>query len=272
MATLSESVFGEVHPSAVTDLIDRWIYVFTAGLFLAAVLVGFIPESIAKIEAVQAGLRPPFPVILHVHAVLMGSYLLLLMTQTTLMATNRRALHKQLGIISFGLAPALIVVGFLLIPTMRHQAADTILHGAPAAAERAKRVFDLTLNIMLGQIKIGVLFAVLTALGLWARRRDSSLHKRLMILGAAAPLPAAIDRIDWLLPSTLPGSPLTMDLWPLMLLAPMFFWDLYRLGRVHKAYWLYLGLSLALAVPVHLLWNTPLWRTTALRILGLSGI
>ena len=34
--------------------IDRWIYVFTAASFIAIVLTGFIPASLAKIAAVEA--------------------------------------------------------------------------------------------------------------------------------------------------------------------------------------------------------------------------
>jgi hypothetical protein len=271
MATIAESATGKTLPWAATDLIDRWIYVFTAGLFLVAVLFGFIPDSIEKITAVRSGQRPLFPPILHVHALLMGSWVILLFAQTTLMAAKRPMLHKQLGMTSFVLAPALVIVGFLLIPTMRLQMADAILHGSPAVAARLKPAFEFTLNIMLVQIRIGLMFAVMIAVGLWRRRRDSALHKRLMILGTAAALPPATDRMLWL-PSTLPDNPLTVDLWPLALLAPMFFWDVYRLGKVHKAYLLYLGLSLALAVPMHLLWNTPRWRETALWILGISGI
>src|SRR5687767_7627580 len=80
--------------------IDRWIYVFMAGWFIAIVLAGFIPSSLAKIEMVRSGLRPPFPLIMHLHAVLMGSFLLLLLAQTWLMATGRSAYHQRLGLVS----------------------------------------------------------------------------------------------------------------------------------------------------------------------------
>ena len=80
--------------------IDRWIFVFMATWFIALVLAGFIPSSLAKIEMVRSGLRPPFPVVMHMHAVLMGSFLLLLFAQTWLMATGRNAYHMRLGILS----------------------------------------------------------------------------------------------------------------------------------------------------------------------------
>src|SRR5262249_19553643 len=156
------------------------------------------------------------------------TWMLLLLAQTILMATNRPALHKQLGMLSFALAPLLAIVGFFLVPVMRHQSADVILQASPAVAASLKPGFDFSLNIMLVQIRIGVLFAVLIPLGLLARLHDSGLHKRLMILGTASALPPALDRMMWL-PSTLPDNPLACDLWPLALIAPMFLWDLYRL-------------------------------------------
>ncbi|MCJ8156498.1 hypothetical protein [Sphingomonas sp. LaA6.9] len=272
MATLADSDTGTVRKTGLADLIDRWIYVFTAALFLGAVLAGFVPASIGKIEAVRAGMRAPFPVLLHVHAVLMGSWILMLLTQTVLMATGRRTGHTQLGITAFIIAPALVTVGFFLVPTMALQFADGIRHAPPAVAAELRPVFQgFVVDIMLVQIRVGLLFAALIALALWARRRDAGLHKRLMILGTATAIPAATDRIPWL-PTTLPDSPLTTDLWPLALLAPMFLWDLYRLRRIHKAWVIYLLSCLALAVPIHLLWDTPLWRETALRILGVSGV
>ncbi len=186
----------------------------------------------------------------------MGSWIVLLLAQTILMATGRPALHKQLGIAAFVLAPVLIVVGFMLVPAMRLPVANAILHGPPAVAANLRPIFEIMLNIVLVQIRIGVLFAVLVTLGLTARRTDSELHKRLMILATAAPLPAALDRMQWL-PSTIPGGPLTIDLYPLAVLAPMFLWDLYRLKKVHKAYLIYLGLDLALAIPLNCSGGTP---------------
>src|SRR5437763_4720467 len=96
--------------------VDRWIYVFTAASFIVITLVGFIPDALMKVAMVQAGKRPPFPPVMHVHAVLMGSFLLLLLAQTWLMATGHKQYHMRLGIVGFVLAAALVVVGFILAP------------------------------------------------------------------------------------------------------------------------------------------------------------
>jgi hypothetical protein len=85
MATIAETApDGGRRPDILSGTprahpIDRWVYVFTAASFIAIVLAGFVPSSIEKAGAVRAGLRPPFPLIMHVHAVLMGAFLLLLL-------------------------------------------------------------------------------------------------------------------------------------------------------------------------------------------------
>ena len=111
--------------------IDRWIYVLMTVWFIVIVLVGFIPDAMMKVAMVKAGARPPFPAILHVHAVLMGSFLLLLLAQTWLMATGRKALHMQLGVLGMVLAAALVVAGFILAPTMYYQVWGGATFGPP---------------------------------------------------------------------------------------------------------------------------------------------
>jgi hypothetical protein len=219
---------------------------------------------------VEAGKRPPFPPVLHVHAVLMGSWLLLLLAQATLMATGRRALHMQLGVAAFALAPTIVITGLVLVPTMYHanwaaaHAADPAL---AAGAVPAKMAFAT--NIALNQIRGGVLFPIVVAIGLLARRKDSGLHKRMMILATVLPLGAAVSRISWL-PTTSPNSGLSIDLLPLLVVAPMFAWDLYRLRRVHRAYLIWLALLLPFVALDAVLWNSPLWFATVPRLMGVA--
>ena len=267
MATSAENFVLQRDGGGFAAFVDRWIYVFMAALFIATVFAGFIPDSIAKMGAVAAGKRPPFPVILHVHAVLMGSWLLLLFAQAALMATGRSGLHKQLGLTSMVLAPALILVGFLLIPAMDGQVIEGIRHGPPPVAGELRKILPIVLDIMAIQIRVGVVFAVLIVIGLIARRTDPGVHKRLMFLATSAALPAATDRIAWL-PTTMPGSPLTVDLWPLVVIAPMFLWDLYRQRGIHRAYWIWFAASLVPAIAMHLAWGSAWWHKTALTILG----
>lgn len=247
--------------------IDRWIWVFMAAFYIAIVLAGFIPDSMMKVGMVRAGARPPFPLILHVHAVLMGSFLLLLLAQSTLMATGRRDQHKRLGGVAFVLVPALVVVGFFLAPTIYQQ----VWHGAQAAPppvrEKLQGLLGFLENIALMQIMIGILFPVCIGLALRTRRTDPDFHKRMMFLATALPLPAAVDRITWL-PTTMPASPLSQVLSVLLIVSPMFLWDVIRQRVVNRAYLVWLGLYLPLAIVVLLLWDTPGWHAFASRLLG----
>ena len=260
-----------VTPAApATDLvavIDRWIFVFMAAMLIVVALGGFIPDSVMKVGMVEAGKRPPFPLVLHFHAVAMGSWLLLLLAQTSLMATGRRAGHKQLGLASMVLGPAVILIGFVLVPTMYNQLWNTVhaLPGGPDAAGLAQ--VAARGNIALIQIQIGSLFAILLTLAVRARKRDLSLHKRLMVLTPIVAMPAAVDRMTWL-PATLPVSPLSAQIYVLLLASPMFAWDLYRLGYVHRAYVIWLGLVLSSDAVVLLLWNTPWWQSVVPHLLG----
>jgi hypothetical protein len=246
--------------------IDRWIYVFMAVWFIAITLVGFIPDAMMKAAMVKAGARPPFPAVLHLHAVLMGSFLLLLLLQTWLMATGRRAMHMQLGLLGAVLAAALVVVGFILAPTMYYQVWGGANFGPPPVRQALAPVLPIVENILLLQIAAGVMFAVFITIALSARARDAGLHKRMVILAIAVPLGAAIDRMSWL-PSTMPASPLATDLYVLLAIAPMFLWDVIRNRRVHEAYWIWFPVFVVVTTVVNLLWDKPWWHATAKAIM-----
>ena len=275
MATVAETLgFKERRPDILSGTprahaIDRWIYVFTAASFVAIVLAGFIPDSLMKIEAVRAGERPPFPIVLHMHALLMGSFLLLLLAQTWLMATGRRELHMRLGLLSMAIAPALVVVGFVLVATNYHILWGAVQASPPGKKEELRGILNIWENIMLLQMRIGILFPLFLAIGLKARGRDAGLHKRMMILATAMALPAGIDRISWL-PHTMPASPLSPDLYTLLAVAPMFLWDVTRNRRVHPAYVIWLAINLPFAIAVHGLWDTAWWHQAARQIMGVA--
>jgi hypothetical protein len=257
--------------SAVRPDVDRWIFVFMAALFVATALVGFIPSSIEKLAAIEAGRRLPFPPVLHVHAVLMGTWLMLLLTQASLVATGRRALHRKLGLAAFALMPAIVVTGLILVPTMHRMlwGIDGSLLPAPAAASIAESKIFVS-NILLLQIRMGILFPVFVIWALSLRRKDPETHKRLMILASVVPLAAAIDRIGWL-PTTLPASPVSPDLYMLVWILPMLAFDIVRRRRVPRAYVIWCGVGLPFMIVPHLLWGTSWWLATATKLVGVAG-
>lgn len=247
--------------------IDRWIYVFTAASFILVVLVGFIPDSLMKLAMVKAGTRPPLPFVMHIHAVLMASFLLLVLAQTLLMATGRSAMHRTLGLTAMVLAPALVIAGGVLAVTNYHSAWDAAQSGNPIMrAAMTARVPQLD-NILLLQLQIAFLFSLFLAIGLQARGKDAGFHKRMLMLATAMPLPAAIDRMQWL-PSTFPISPLSTEFYVVLVLAPMIVWDVVRNRSVHTAYRVWLPIYVAACVAQNVLWDTAGWHSTARYIMG----
>jgi hypothetical protein len=248
-------------------LIDRWIYVFTAAIFIVVTLTGFIPDSMHMLADVRSGARPPLPWVLHLHAVLMGSFLLLLLTQTVLMATGRPARHRQLGMVAFGVAAMLVVVGLILATTMYHLA----WHAAQGAPPETRAALDKVVlrkgNILLLQSSIGLLFSLFLIIGARARARDAGLHKRMMILAPAVTMLAGIDRIGWL-PTSLPSSPIASEFYVLATVAPMVVWDVVRNRSVHRAYWIWLSFAVPVAIAVNLLWDSPGWQRLVPVIMG----
>lgn len=255
--------------NALATLIDRWIYVAMAVFLIAVTLTGFIPDSVMKIGMVEAGKRPPFPFVLHLHAIAMGSWLLLLLAQTSLMATGRRAGHRQLGMIAMVLAPAVVLIGIVLAPTMYRETWHAV-HAMPGGPS-AEGLMDVAVrgNIALLQIQIGLVFATVVALALRARKTDMATHKRLMVLAPIVAMPAAVDRISWL-PSTFPVSPWAPEIYILLLALPLFAWDLYRSGGIQRAYKIWLALVLPTGAVAILLWNTPWWQAFVPKLMGVA--
>ncbi len=247
--------------------LDRWIFVVMAAWFILITLTGFIPDSLMKIEMIRVGARPPFPLVLHMHAVLMGSFLLFLLSQTWLVATGRIALHRKVGPIGGAIAIALVVVGLVLVPTNYWAVWGAAHFGPPLVREDMSGFLPILDDIALLQLRIGILFPILLFLGLRAREGDSGFHKRMMIMAPAVALPAAFDRISWI-PGTMPVSPLSPDLYVLVAIAPMFAWDVIRNRRIHRAYLVFLAVALPFTILVHTLGDTPWWHRAVPKIMG----
>lgn len=272
MATATQALAQTERPETPlgalrASFVDRWIYVFTASSIVLVTLLGFVPDSLQKIAAVRSGQRPPFPIVLHMHAVLMGTFLLLLLAQTILVALGRSNWHRRLGMAGMVVGPALVVVGFVLVPTTYHWLWKVAQTAPPLARPAVEQIVRFLETIMLGQLGAGLLFSLLLFIGLAARRANPGLHKRLMILAITPALGAAFDRMTWL-PTMMRGPLLTSDLYPMLVVSPMLTWDLIRNGRLHMAYWVWLAGYIPLAVATYGLSDTPWWHAVARRLMG----
>lgn len=232
---------------------------------MATAVLGFGPTSLALLATVEAGQRPPLPLILHVHAVCMATWLLLLLAQTSLVATGRTALHRKLGLAALVVAPA--VVAAMIGITLETWHAVAVL--GTSAGPEWMLVRAGASNILLEQIRSAVFFALFVGWALVVRRKDPETHKRMMILATLMPLGAAITRIEWL-PTTMPGSYVSQYAYLLLWLAPALVYDVVRRGAVHRSYVIGIGLVLPYAIVSQLLWGSAWWIATAPKLMGVA--
>jgi hypothetical protein len=125
--------------------------------------------------------RPPLPVLLHVHGVIMSAWCALFFVQTYLIATHRVRVHRRLGI--FGAILAFLVASIGTYATVVATAREVRQH----VVRQFHFLFGLNLMNLL-------LFAIFVILGLTLRARPE-FHKRLMLMATLTLLAPAVARI-----------------------------------------------------------------------------
>jgi len=120
-----------------------------------------------------------FPLIVHLHVLAYGAWLLLLAVQVWLVRTRRVAVHRRLGLAALVLLPLMLVLG----PAT---AISQIAHN-PYMPDRWIAWLSVQFTNAVGSV------ALLTAGFL--RRRDPAAHKRLMLMGTIAVTEPGFSRI-----------------------------------------------------------------------------
>ena len=169
--------------------VKRWFYI-SAGLFMILLSVTGFGPSIIDPSNRNA---PPTPLII-AHGIVSGAWLLMFLTQATLAATRRIAVHRRLGIVGPVLAVVMIVLGYMTIIEEARRGYDlsgdltrasaTLGSPPPSAAELK------ALNVGSGLAGF-MTFGLLVAAGVWYRHRPE-IHKRLMLF---ALMPLAIEPV-----------------------------------------------------------------------------
>jgi hypothetical protein len=210
--------------------------------FLVTAFAGFAPTYYLK----SVTHAPPLSPLLHVHGLVFTAWLVLLFTQTSLVAAHRVDWHRRLGLFGVLVATAMLVLGPM---------------AAIAAARRGFAVGDLHgMNLLVFQLGAIVLFAGFVGAALYQRRRPE-LHRRLMLLATINLLPPAIVRLP-----LVGGRPIVALLLCTLFIAPAMLHDLRTRGRVHPVY-LWGGLAILLSGPARaILGQTPAWQALALAL------
>lgn len=202
-------------PSTIRVPSDRVFYVGMGIIALAIVFWGFSATFF---------LRPasdsPLPMLRVVHGAVFTSWFVLFIIQTSLVAADRRDLHRRLGVVTVAVAVLMVVLGTITaVDALRR-------HSIPVPGIDPRSFFAVPIFDM-------VVFATLVASAVHFRRQLET-HKRLMLLACIGILTAAIARIP--LPTLKAGGLLAFfavdDL--LVLMGPLY--DYVTRRRVHRAY------------------------------------
>ena len=227
---------------------DRRLYILAAIVTPLIVLAGFARTYYLK----PFFNTPDLPGrIVHLHGIVMTAWVLLFITQVSLVATRRTRVHQRLGIAGGVLAALVVIVGIL---TALFAAARGATPGPPALA---------FLVVPLGDMLV---FSVLIGLALYFRRK-LQVHKRLMLLAAINLLTPAIARIP--LSFIANGGPLAFfGLTDLVLLAFVAY-DTVKHRRLHPVF-LWGSIFIIAMQPLRLLLaGTSVWMNFAAALVAL---
>lgn len=153
-------------------------------LLIAFVFLGFAPTYYLRPAA--AG---PIPGYLHVHGAAMTAWFLLLLVQTALIATRRRAAHRRLGIAG-ALVAAVIVI---LNPLVVAWGVPHLLAGNNST--------QLTALVVVADLLLVGIFLVLVGLAIGWRRFPET-HSRMLLLASIAVSGPALGRFSLSLADT----------------------------------------------------------------------
>jgi hypothetical protein len=157
---------------------DRRLFVAAAIVFPLIVLAGFARTYYLK------GFfnTPPLATwMVHVHGILMTTWIVLFITQVALISSRRIRTHQRLGFTAIGIAVLIIVVGFLI-------AVRAAKFGSASAPPVPR------LKFLLVPLTDLFNFAILFTAAICLRKRSAD-HKRLMLLTIVNFLPPAVARI-----------------------------------------------------------------------------
>ena len=157
-------------------------YVGMAMAILAVVLTGFGQRYYLRLGSGTLTL----PWLVHLHAAVFTSWIILFVAQTALVAAHRVDLHRRLGVVGAVLAPMIVVLGIAVS-----------IHGARNGWNPAgpRGPFRSPLEFMVVPLSDIAIFGGFVAAALYQRRRPE-LHRRLMLLAMiGGMLWAALTRV-----------------------------------------------------------------------------
>ena len=192
---------------------DHLFFSAMALMMLGTVFVGF-----AHSYYLAGVFGAPLPsLIIHLHGAAFSCWILLLVTQTSLVAAGRVTIHRRLGIVGFILACFMVILGVLA-------ATDSLRRGTGPSGLDAKFFYVIPITDML-------IFATLVFFAFRARSNPAA-HKRLILVATTALLIAAIARWPY---TMVHRKPMMAALASYVFLLILVAYDLWSTRKVHRA-------------------------------------
>jgi len=216
-------------------------------VLISAVLVflGFAPSFYLK-SVIHA--PPPLSLLTVVHGLVFTGWMALFITQASLTATKKSALHRQLGVMGALLFGMVVTLGVWTAIT-----AGRLGHAPPGAPP--------ALSFMALPLMAIVVALLLVALALWNRQR-SQWHKRLMLASVFIMTGPGTGRLAIPLGFAPYGAQIALVLAELLLAAAIIY-DYRTHKSVHRAYWTAAALFITLHVAVTWAFTSPMWLVFA---------
>jgi FtsH-binding integral membrane protein len=192
---------------------DNYFFSAMVALIFLLVVVGF-----ARTYFLAGVFRAPLPApIIHLHGALFTAWILLLITQTSLVSAGRVDIHRKLGMAGFALAVGMVIVGLLA-------ATNSLTRNfAPPGLE------PLTFYII--PLADMVMFGTLTFFA-YRARFDPAAHKRLILLATVALMDAPTGRPPF---SVITGRPHFDSVFCYLFIVLLIGYDWWSTRKVHKA-------------------------------------
>jgi hypothetical protein len=219
--------------------VDHWFYIGVGLTVITLSVAGFVPSIVN-----DSGRNAPLTLLVSAHGIVAAGWLLLFLTQATLVATGRTAVHRRVGIISAVLAAVFVVLGYSVTVATFRRGFDLSgdMGGRPDAPFGAA--------VVLFPLALFLTFGILVAAALWYRHRPD-IHKRLMVLALVSPLASeSVNHLigHWLQPSFAARNLVALPI-VLLLMSASAVHDRVSHGRIHPVS-LWVPLLLAAVPPV----------------------
>lgn len=227
---------------------EHRFFLTVAVLFPLITVIGFAPSYYFK----TLFNTPPLPSgLVHAHGLVMSAWVVLFSVQAYLVSAKRIRLHMTLGMMSIGLAVAMIVLGMMT-------GFAAAARGGAFPGYTAHQFFIVPAGDM-------IIFAILFASAIYLRK-DAASHKRLMLVIVVSFLGPSIARLPF------PFIPV-LGSWyffgvPSLIGIALVIADTYRNGKLNRAF--AAGMTLVvLSGPVRMLISkTAAWEQFTTWLLG----